>query len=467
MDTAPTVPALRVTFIGRYDPLEDDFEGKTYFATSLEDGNEPEFFGKRDKQRCGFLYLRSIRTGTRALSLERGSLLDIILRLKEIRPKMWEQTLSALGNFDVGSDPEAGLSGVLESIDAALSKYVPHEWGTRPHLRVTRLTRQHLREVISAFIATGRGEHAAPYYRQGSGTINMLLAGHALTDRRGKAERNFCDGRARGSDPALCSKENRSRAEKVSGAVHCNVAFAVHPRRICHKRDARSKPCGERHSYSSFYRPPREREAKALPAGIPDTILRSFVVAPGFVAEGATEAAALPAVARRLSELNPTVYTSLEGLGITTLDAGSDTQIADLAALYKSLGKETFAVCDHQEPEAKAAIEAVARLFMHSESDIEDLVLKNTAKTALQRFAGTLAWPPHLKKNYPDLTVNTASALRDYFQWSKGNWGLADFLAQCTEGEIPEWLREVCRELKAACEPAATKMAGTQVAAET
>lgn len=132
LDAAPTVPALRVTFIGRYDPLEDDFEGKTYFATSLEEGNEPEFFGKRDKQRCGFLYLRSIRTGARALSLERGSLLDIILRLKEVRPRMWEETLSTLHDFDVANDPELGLSGILESIDEALNRYVPREWGGPP-----------------------------------------------------------------------------------------------------------------------------------------------------------------------------------------------------------------------------------------------------------------------------------------------------------------------------------------------
>ena len=40
---------------------------------------------------------------------------------------------------------------------------------------VSNLTREHLRKVITAFIATGNGEHAAPYYRQGTGTINMLV----------------------------------------------------------------------------------------------------------------------------------------------------------------------------------------------------------------------------------------------------------------------------------------------------
>jgi putative ATP-dependent endonuclease of the OLD family len=133
LDAAPTIPALRVTFIGKYDTEEDDFEGKTFFTRSLDENDEPDVFSKRDKQRCGFLYLRSIRTGTRALSLERGSLLDIILRLKEIWPKMWEATLSGLSKFDVASDPALGVSGVLESIDAALKKYVPREWGIQPH----------------------------------------------------------------------------------------------------------------------------------------------------------------------------------------------------------------------------------------------------------------------------------------------------------------------------------------------
>jgi putative ATP-dependent endonuclease of the OLD family len=152
LDEAPVVPALRVTFMGRYDPEEDDFEGKTYYTRTLTESDSPEPFTKRDKHRCGFLYLRSIRTGSRALSLEKGSLLDIILRLKEIRPKMWEATLAGLSSFDVASDPELGISGVLGSIDASLKKYVPREWGVQPHLRVSALTRRHLREVITAFL---------------------------------------------------------------------------------------------------------------------------------------------------------------------------------------------------------------------------------------------------------------------------------------------------------------------------
>ena len=88
-----------MTFLGWYDPEEDDFEGKTYFTRSLSEGDKPVVFSKKDKQICGFLYLRSLRTGSRALSLERGSLLDIILRLKEVRPQMWEDTISKLASL--------------------------------------------------------------------------------------------------------------------------------------------------------------------------------------------------------------------------------------------------------------------------------------------------------------------------------------------------------------------------------
>ena len=69
-DAAEITEAVRVTFHGWYDPEEDDFEGKTYFTRTLAEDANPVVFSKKDKQLCGFLYLRSLRTGARALSLE-------------------------------------------------------------------------------------------------------------------------------------------------------------------------------------------------------------------------------------------------------------------------------------------------------------------------------------------------------------------------------------------------------------
>jgi putative ATP-dependent endonuclease of OLD family len=179
------------------------------------------------------------------------------------------------------------------------------------------------------------------------------------------------------------------------------------------------------------------------------------------IAEGATEATSFPVAARRLSELNPATYASFEALGVCVIDAGSETQIADLAGLYKSLGKRTFAMCDKQTELAKATIEAqVEHLFMHDEKGIEGLILKNTTQFALERFADQLDWPPHLLTKYPNPKAQAVTALRDYFGWSKGNWGIAEFLVQCDESEIPAWLRQACITLKALCDPSPAGPAG-------
>ena len=185
------------------------------------------------------------------------------------------------------------------------------------------------------------------------------------------------------------------------------------------------------------------------------------------VGEGATEAAAFPVVCRRLAELKSDIYSSLEALGICMVDAGSHNNIPDMAKLYREIGKRVFAICDKQDDRNKALIEAqVDLLLMHDEKGFEDLVLKNTYEEALKRFARLVDWPPHLATKYPDVEMVAPAALRDYFGWTKANWGIADFLAQCSEAEIPKWLRDACIRLKTICMPVPdTRADGDAVAA--
>jgi len=455
VDAADIRPALRVTFVGAYEPEEDDFEGATYFSRSLDEADTPTPFSKKDKQHCGFLYLRSLRTGSRALSLEHGSLLDIILRLKEIRPEMWEDTLTTLAEFDVASDPAVGLSGILESINTALKKYVPHEWGARPHLKVSSLTREHLRKVITAFIATGEGEHAAPYYRQGTGTINMLVLAMLSQIAEDKQNVIFAMEEPETAIPPYAQKRIVHELRKLSA----QAIFTSHSPYVLEEFGLDETVILSRSNDGTL-----TQAAIALPDSVKHKRYRQefrtrfcegLLARRVLIAEGATEASSIPVVARRLSELNPSTYSSVEALGICVIDAGSDTQVGDLAALYRSLGKRTFGLCDKQSDEAKAAMEAhLEHLFMHDEKGIEDLVLKNAPLAAVQRFAAALDWPPHLLAKYPDPNAQAVDAVQGYFAWSKGNWGIADFLAQCSENEIPAWLRAVCVKLKELCQPA-------------
>jgi putative ATP-dependent endonuclease of OLD family len=457
VDSSHITEALRVTFHGWYNEEEDDFEGRTFFTRSLTEDDRPMPFSRRDKQVCGFLYLRSLRTGSRALSLERGSLLDIILRLKEVRPQMWEDTLGNLSAISVASDPELGISPVLESIDTALKKYVPEEWGVRPHLKVSNLTREHLRNVITAFIATGEGDHAAPYYRQGTGTINMLVL--AMLSQIAEDRQNviFAMEEPETAIPPYAQKRIVHEVRKLAS----QTLFTSHSPYVLEEFAIEETVVLERDREGVL-----GRKAITLPANVKlkryrqefrTRFCEGLLGRRVLIAEGATEASAFPAACRRLAELKPDTYSSLEALGICTIDGGSDSDIPGMARLYRELGKRTFAVCDKQDDGNKALIEAqVELLLMHEESGFEKLVLKGTTEEALKRFAKLIDWPRHLKAKYPDPEPQAAVAVAEYFAWSKGSGGIADFLAQCSEGEIPEWLREACLKLKVACTPAPT-----------
>ena len=454
VDAPEVIEALRVCFVGKYDKDEDDFEGKTYFARTLEEGGTPQPFSKKDKRVCGFLYLRTLRTGSRALSLEHGSLLDIILRLKEIRPQMWEDTIAKLAAFDVASDPGIGISGVLESINKSLNKYVPKEWGAQPHLKVSSLTRDHLRKVVTAFVATGEGDHAAPFYRQGTGTINMLVLAMLSQIAEDKQNVIFAMEEPEIAVPPYAQKRIVHEVRKLSA----QSLFTSHSPYVLEEFDLSETVVLARSS---------EGELSQAKIELPDSIkhkryrqefrtrfCEGLLSRRILLAEGATEAASLPVAARRLSELDPNKYSSLEALGFCTVDAGSETQITPLAELYSGLGKTVYGICDKQSDEDKAAIEkSIDALFMHEETGFEDLVLKNTTQEALERFSDLLDWPPHLLAKYPNPKVDLINAIKDYFKAKKADWGVADFLGQCSEAEVPEWIRETCAQLKEMCEP--------------
>lgn len=451
--------AIRVTFVGFYDPEEDDFKGETYFARSLEEGGTPQVFYKKDKQFCGFLYLRSLRTARRALSLEHGSLLDIILRIKEIRPQMWEKTISQLGELTIASDPELGISGVLESIEKAVKKYVPREWGVAPHLKVSNLTRESLRNVITAFIATGEGDHAAPFYRQGTGTINMLVLAMLTQIAQDKQNVIFAMEEPETAIPPYAQKRIIHEIRKLSS----QSLFTSHSPYVLEEFDVSEVAVLTRApdgllTQSIIELPPsikHKRYRQEFRTRFCEGLLARRIL----LAEGATEAASFPAAARRLSQINPDKYSSFEALGLCTIDAGGEGSIEDLGKLYGSLGKTVYAVCDKQEASRKAAIEAqISKLFMHKESGIENLVLKNTTQAALERFIDFIDLPPHLKAKYPDSKANALAVVTEFLGWAKGNWGLAEFLSQCNEAEIPEWIRNTCQELRELCQaPEAAK----------
>ncbi len=462
--------ALRVRFRGRYDLEEDDFRGETFFCHPLQESGQQPVFYQKDKRVCGFLFLRTLRTGARALSLERGSLLDIILRVRELRPKMWEEVLAQLRKLPVASDERLGVSEILSGVQNAIRSFVPADWASEPHLRVSDLTREHLRKTLTVFMATGAkvdgAPHAAPFQHQGTGTINMLVL--ALLSMIAEAKQSVIFAM---EEPEIAIPP--ATQKRIVGAVRAKSAqalFTSHSPYVLEEfspseimvlsRDGEGVLSGQPVSFPAHIKPKfysnefRLRFAEAL-------LARRILIV-----EGETETAAYPAAARRLCELEPEKYSSLEALGIAVFNARGDSQIANYGNFFKNLGKATFAVFDKQnDADQRVAIfKAIDHPFEADTKGFEDLLLNETAESALRRFADNLIasgeWPSHLSHCKPLPTTSVVDlrvALKQYLLWSKGSSGAAELIGLCSGPEISATLVKVVSTVRSIVTPLSDK----------
>ncbi len=178
VDGDDVVPALRIKFEGVYDLEEDEFRAETYFASPPpDDAARRAKVSRTAKRQFGFIYLRALRTGARALSLERGSLLDIILRLKDDdRSAMWEQTLESMEDLDPAIDEIRQLKEILDDIDTRVRRFVGLSTEERAfRLYPSALTRESLRRSITLFGSSERSNTPVPYWRLGSGVVNSMV----------------------------------------------------------------------------------------------------------------------------------------------------------------------------------------------------------------------------------------------------------------------------------------------------
>jgi len=453
VDKENIVTAVRVLFVGGYDEENDDFYGETFYSSLYTDRDSTKFY-KKDKFQCGFLYLRSLRTGTRALSLERGSLLDIILRNKEMQLKVWEKTISELDNITVASDPDLGVSGILESISKSLKKYVPKEWGTSPKLKISNLTREELRKVITAFISTGVDGHSAPFYRQGTGSVNLLVLAMLSQIAVDKQNVIFAMEEPETAIPPHTQKRIVHEIRKLSS----QTLFTSHSPYVLEEFGINETVVLSRNNEGKLEQNniqlPQTVKAKRYRQEFRTRFCEALLSRKVLIAEGATEAQSFPSVCRRLYELNPEVYSPIEALGVCVVDAGGETNIADMAKIYKDLGKQVFAICDKQvSTEETKIVDTVDNLFMHQEDSFEDLVLKNTPQSAIDSYATKIVWPQYFIDKYKTPETQAGIALSEYFATNKADYAMADFLSQLNESDIPQWLKDKAIELKNICEP--------------
>lgn len=402
-DGEDIIRALPLTFIGYYDRKEDDFVGATYFAHPVEElGEDDDHFGKpfaglhffpREwKIQCGFIYLRTLRTGRRALSLERGSLLDTILRLGDTeKESMWESTVRQLRALDppIGDIPQ--LEGIQRQIRDRMARFVGLSADKdATGFYASDLTRENLREVVQLFLKSKDSNHAVPFNRLGTGAVNALvfaLLTH-IADLRGNRAIIFAM-----EEPEIALPPHSQR--RIAKYLLKNMGQAIitsHSPYVIEEFDMAN--------LRAVSRTAGMLSSDSIPAGvIKHSALRTnrrqlaeAILARGvIVAEGDTEAKMLAAASYVYEALDKSdTYAPLDLIGVSVFDAGSQSDVPKWGLFFEALKKTTFAF--HDQPQKAWTVDQTEKLdtyhynFESAYKGTEDLLTTEVPPAVLRRF---------------------------------------------------------------------------------
>ncbi|MBI2999330.1 MAG: AAA family ATPase [Deltaproteobacteria bacterium] len=351
VDGPAVEPCLRLETVGQYHPEEDEFEAQTFFSYSP---NEPDEslspVSKTFKRMIGFLYLRALRTGSRALSLERGSLLDIILRLGKIRTGLWEKAIQRLRDLNPPIDQEAAnLRPILDSIEKRLAQYIPTQSNkSATNLFVSQLTRDHLRRTMSFFLSMAPDQEPVPFQEVGTGTLNTLVL--ALLSFIAEIKKDNVIFAMEEPEIALPPHTQRRVVNYLlTKTTQCFVTShspyvieRFEPAQIqILRRSDQAQLTGAPVMLDGTIKPKTYR--KHARRGLCEAMLGKAVI----VAEGLTEQIALWAVADKIEAADENNYP-LDLSGVTIFSSDGDGLLEAFGKFFKDLGLTTYAFYDRK-----------------------------------------------------------------------------------------------------------------------
>ena len=173
------------------------------------------------------------------------------------------------------------------------------------------------------------------------------------------------------------------------------------------------------------------------------------------IVEGRTEYDTASRIARKLQELEPHKYASLERLGIAVISADTDSQVAPLGEYFRRLGKTTYAIFDKQnsESESAAVCNSVDYPYESQEKGFENVVLKGVNETILRKYVKELAddglWPSHIEKINSDTPLSQLQErLGKYFKHNKAGSSIANCLCMCSINEMPKYILDTMQAIR-------------------
>ena len=490
-DAEGTLWSLPVIFIGRYDANEDDFIGNTFFDHPVQDVDEEDpveqqlgggrtIFGRQQKRLCGFIFLRTLRTGRRALSLQRGSLLDTVLRLGGSGlAEMWEKTLAELRELGPVIGEIEQLRGIRDEIRQRLSRFVNLQADDNATgFFASDLTRDHLRDVVRLFLAAQPAPHQLPFQKLGTGSVNLLVFALLtfIADLKGKQSVIFAM-----EEPEIALPPHTQRrvcrfvlSEMGQAIVTSHSPYIIEqfePEQIVvldRGDDAELSSRTVNLSGVKLKKYRRERRQMA------EAILSRAVI----VVEGATEAALLPMASEVLEAAPGLDYEHLDLAGVSVFDAGSDKEIPVFGPFFRGLGKPAFAFYDKQDCALDATsasrLAEYTQVWESPEKGIEAVLVGEMPVATIRRFLKSVK----KRDDYPvdkgfiadSMTDDDVRALaKSVLKARKGdNQPYAAFLiAECEDDtELPATIKIILEKIHEALKPPALEPKCTEQAAQ-
>lgn len=454
-DTEPdnVIPALRIKFEGLYDAEEDEFTAKTFFASPPpEDDASRAKVNRAIKRNFGFIYLRALRTGSRALSLERGSLLDIILRLKDDdRSAMWEQTLNALEGLDPPIDSIPQLRGVLDEIDGRVRRFVNMSEDDRAfQLYPSSLTRDDLRKSITLFGASARSNAHVPYWRLGSGVINALVFSLLTFIAELKVNVIFAM-----EEPEIAIPPHTQR--RIVQFLQKNMNQSIlttHSPFVLEQFSPENVVLLERDT--NGFLGASQIEVSGIKGktyrGNLRRILAESMLGNGVICvEGVSDAEVLYAASNVLESYDDELsYTPLDLSGVTVVHCEGDGGILSYGQFFKALGLKTYAFYDLQKNAAiKNDIEALFDDAWELEhTGIEYLLAEETDINVVRDFLAEASnWDDYpSNRSRPELYEydedfdddDTRAVIKRVLKARKGSGYAEKLVEMCSDEDLPE-----------------------------
>ena len=372
---------LRLIAIGLYNKEEDEFEAGTYFVHSpdAEEGKLTSV-NRNIKRLFGFLYLRALRTGNRALSLERGSLLDIILRQKEIRTGLWEETRNRLIQMDPPiTEGAEQLTTILKDIEMKIEQYISIANSENiTKLFVSKLTREHLRQTISFFLTISKDQVPVPFQLVGAGTLNILVL--ALLSFIAEIKKDNVIFAMEEPEIALPpSTQRRITNYLLKEITQCFVTThspyvieRFEPEQIMLlDRDENGDLAGKKISLTAGLK--RKTYFRHIRKNISEAILSKLTI----MVEGISEVQVFQTTAQIMEESDNSLLP-LDLMGVTFISVDGDGNLSEFGRFFSELKIKTFAFIDKKdrsEDEVKNLVESFDEVIEQPHKGIEELLI--------------------------------------------------------------------------------------------